>query len=377
MPEATGLKPSTITPLHHALLKWYRASARDLPWRATRDPYRILVSEVMCQQTQVDRVVPFYERFLDQFPDERALAIASDQTIHRAWKGLGYPSRVERLRESCRIVVQRGAWPDTAETLRELPGIGPYTAAAVACFAFGRAEPLVDTNVARVLCRRFGVRADREALWALATQLIAPRAATATHIAWNNALMELGARICTARTPECAACPWRVGCPARRSAERLAITANPLRPVAAKKIYGHPPPPRSTPRLEVVIAAIEHDGRYLIARRPPGKPLAGKWEFPGGKLESGESAREAIAREVHEELDLEVLSARQILTYFHQYPDQWIRFTCFRIRVFDASRARPQASTAIEWIAPNAIDPARFPAGSAPLIQRLRELRPR
>ena len=97
----------------------------------------------------------------------------------------------------------------------------------------------------------------------------------------------------------------------------MAITANPLRPVAAKIIYGHPPPPRSTPRLEVVIAAIEHDGRYLIARRPPGKPLAGKWEFPGGKLESGESAREAIAREVHEELDLVVLSARQILTYFH------------------------------------------------------------
>ena len=120
------------------------------------------------------------------------------------------------------------------------------------------------------------------------------------------------------------------------------------------------------------------NGRSACAtRRPPGKPLAGKWEFPGGKLESGESAREAIAREVHEELDLEVLSARLILTYFHQYPDQWIRFTCFRIRVFDASRAKPQASTAIEWIAPNAIDPARFPAGSAPLIQRLRELRPR
>ena len=353
-----------------ALLAWYARHGRDLPWRRTRDPYRILVSEVMCQQTQVERVVPFYERFLERFPDAQALAAADDEAIHRAWKGLGYPSRVDRLRACCQQVLAAGRWPDTVEGLRELPGIGPYTAAAVACFAFSRAVPLVDTNVARVLCRAQGLPAERDRLWAVAGGMVA----AASPIAWNNALMELGARICTARAPHCGACPWRAGCPARDDAARHAATSNPLRPSTLKKSYGDPPPARGTPRLRVVIAAIQHDGRYLVAKRPPGKPMAGLWEFPGGKREPGEDDRRAIAREVREELDLDVLSARLIVTYHHAYPDRTITFVCFRIRVFDPARAKPLASTAIRWLAPDAIDPADFPPGSLGLIQRLREL---
>nr|MBA3938209.1 A/G-specific adenine glycosylase [Planctomycetota bacterium] len=171
--ERADVSPTT-TP-QAELLAWYARVARALPWRTTRDPYRVLVSEVMLQQTQVDRVVPFYTRFLELFPDERALAAASLDAIHRAWKGLGYPSRVERLQAACAVVLERGGrWPDTVEGLRELPGLGPYTAAAVACFAFGRAVAVVDTNVARVYARRdgLGLPLDRAALWAhVATQV--------------------------------------------------------------------------------------------------------------------------------------------------------------------------------------------------------------
>jgi A/G-specific adenine glycosylase len=326
----------------------------------------------MCQQTQVDRVVPYYERFLAQFPDERALAAAGDEAIHRAWKGLGYPSRVERLRAACQAVLAAGRWPDTVEGLRELPGVGPYTAAAVACFAFRRPAAVVDTNVARVLSRRFALAQppDRAALAALAGRLVDRD----EPIAWNNAVMELGARICTARVPVCTACPWRDGCPAAEDTDRHLDTSNPLRVASARTVYGDPPPAPGTKRLRVVIAAIHHDGRYLVARRPPGKPMAGFWEFPGGKREPGEDDRRAIAREVLEELGAEVLSARQVLTYHHAYPDQTITFVVFRIRLFDPSLVQPLASTAIRWLAPAEIDPADFPPGSAPLIARLRAL---
>ena len=131
MPRRPAREAAAAAPrgdLGQALLAWYARERRDLPWRRTREPYRILVSEVMCQQTQVDRVVPFYERFLARFPDERALAAADDETIHRLWKGLGYPSRVERLRSACRTVVAAGRWPDTVEGLLDLPGVGPYHA---------------------------------------------------------------------------------------------------------------------------------------------------------------------------------------------------------------------------------------------------------
>ena len=131
-----------MRPEQRALLAWYAAARRDLPWRTTRDPYRILVSEVMLQQTQVARVVPFYERFVASFPDERALAQAGDEALHRLWKGLGYPSRAERLRATCAAVLERGGWPRDLPGLMELPGIGPYTARAVAAFAFAAPVPV-------------------------------------------------------------------------------------------------------------------------------------------------------------------------------------------------------------------------------------------
>lgn len=203
------------------LRAWYRVHARDLPWRRTRDPYAILVSELMLQQTQVLRVVPRWHEFLSRFPTLHHIAAADLTHVEEAWQGLGYYARARNLHRTARLVTRDGAdtaatLPSTAEELRALPGIGRYTAGAVASFAYGRRTPLVDTNVARVLQRVFLPRAKRKvaatenALWELAERSL-PATATAvwTH---NQALMEIGALVCTARVMHCGKCPVRRVC---------------------------------------------------------------------------------------------------------------------------------------------------------------------
>jgi A/G-specific adenine glycosylase len=355
---------------HAELLAWYRGVARDLPWRRTRDPYRILVSEVMCQQTQVDRVLPFYERFLTLFPDERSLVAASREAIHRAWKGLGYPSRVERLQAACAAVLARGAWPDTVDGLRELPGIGPYTAGAVACFAFGRAVPVVDTNVARVYARRDALPLPlaRDTVWTHA----ADHLDAADPVAYTNALMELGALVCTARVARCEACPWAGRCASRGAVATHAATSNPLKVASPKQAYGVAISDRSRPRRHVALALVHHEDRYLVARRHEGTHLGGFWEIPGGKREAGEDDRTTLARELREEVGLELLAARHLVDFSHDYGDRYLSFHCYRCKVFDATLARPLASSELRWVTPRELLALGFPPANAPLLERLR-----
>lgn len=359
-----------MRPEQRELLQWYAANRRALPWRETADPYRILVSEVMLQQTQVARVLPFYQRFLAAFPDERALAAGEDEAIHRAWKGLGYPSRVERLRAACRAALARGGWPRDPAGLAELPGLGPYTARAVAAFAFGHPAAVLDTNVARVLCRRDGLEplAGRAALQAAADDALAG----ADPVAWNNAMMELGALVCTARAPRCPACPWAGRCRAARDPGRLAATAAPLKAATTRTAYGDPPPPRGTRVVKVVLALIHDQGRYLVQRRPAGKTFAGMWELPGGKVEAGEAERAALARELREELGAEVLAARHLLTWHHRGEAGWLRLACYRVRLFAPQAVQPLASDGLSWCDPAAFVALDFPAGTAALVARLR-----
>ncbi|MEX0691740.1 MAG: A/G-specific adenine glycosylase [Gemmatimonadales bacterium] len=204
------------------LLAWYRTQARDLPWRRTRDPYRIVVSEFMLQQTQVSRVLDFYPRFLSRFPTIEALARARPKAVREAWDGLGYYRRAENLQRLARTVVNdhAGIVPDDPETLETLPGVGRYTAGAVASFAYERPAPAVDTNVARVLARVFRVRQPKGAqrdrrLWTLAEQLVPQRGKAAWD--FNQALMDLGSTICVARSPRCDACPVAAACLSVRS----------------------------------------------------------------------------------------------------------------------------------------------------------------
>lgn len=201
--------------LQQQLLRWFAARKRDLPWRHARSAYEILVSEVMLQQTQVDRVIPAYRAFLKQFPSLAALARARQATVIRAWAGLGYNGRARNLHQLAKRVARLhgGVLPRTPEALRALPGVGPYTAAAVACFAFGAPVALVDVNVRRVLGRYVrGVTGPRalpeKELWEIAGSLVPPRAS----IAWNSALMDFGALVCTARKPRCVTCPLQRTC---------------------------------------------------------------------------------------------------------------------------------------------------------------------
>ena len=261
-----------------AILAWYAAVRRDLPWRRTADPYRILVSEVMLQQTQVARVVPYYEAWLEQFPDERALADAPAADVLRRWSGLGYNRRALALQAACAAVVREG-WPRTVEGLLALPGVGPYTAAAVASFAFGVQAAAVDTNVRRVI-ERLDRRARRPPELARRAEALMGGRDGVRAADWNQAMMELGATVCTARAPACEACPAascrshgrpEIAPTARRGAgerERVRFedTDRYVRGrVVAALAAGEAVPEGFAPeRLERALAGLERDG--LVVR---------------------------------------------------------------------------------------------------------------
>lgn len=203
------MTPHSLARLHRSIVRWFRSHARPLPWRTTRNPYNVLVSEVMLQQTQVARVLQKYPAFLRRFPSFAALARASKPEVIRAWSGMGYNNRAVRLRELARIVRSRynGTLPGDPSELQTLPGIGKYTAHAVACFAYGQTVPLVDTNIARVLGRLF--RTTNGDAWHLAARILPKRNA----YDWNQGLMELGATVCTSARPDCTRCPVARLCP--------------------------------------------------------------------------------------------------------------------------------------------------------------------
>jgi A/G-specific adenine glycosylase len=255
-----------------AILAWYTAVRRDLPWRRTSDPYRILVSEVMLQQTQVVRVVPYYEAWLERFPSEQALAEAPAADVLRSGSGLGYNRRALALHAAATVVARDG-WPRTVAGLLALPGVGPYTAAAVASFAFGEQAAAVDTNVRRVI-ERLDRRRRRPPELARRAQAILPAGRAAD---WNQALMELGATVCTARAPACEACPAAscrsqgrpaIAATARRGAERVRFEATHRfvrGRVVAALVAGEALPGGIEPaRLERALAGLERDG--LVVR---------------------------------------------------------------------------------------------------------------
>jgi A/G-specific adenine glycosylase len=259
-----------IRDLHSKLLAWYARCSRDLPWRKTRSAYAIWVSEVMLQQTRVETVVPYYERFLDAFPSVQALADARESDVLRAWSGLGYYRRARMLHEAARQIERErsGRFPESAAELLTLRGIGRYTAGAIASIAYGEAVPLVDGNVARVLARLFFIDADVKRgpglarVWDLAGELVAPGDPSS----WNQALMELGATVCVPRAPLCPSCPVRAEC------EGYAAGLAPDLPRASAK---------KAPLLwRRVGFVVEGKGTVLLGRRPVDGLFGGMWEPP-------------------------------------------------------------------------------------------------
>jgi A/G-specific adenine glycosylase len=265
-----ALSRARIRSLQRVLLRWFALEKRDLPWRRTRDPYSIWISEAMLQQTRVETVIPYYRRFLARFPTVEALASASHAEVLGAWSGLGYYRRARSLQNAARAVVDRhtGRFPSTRDGLLELPGIGPYTAGAIASIAFDRPEALVDGNVVRVLSRLFALDLDpstskgREEFWSRARALVPPKGAGD----WNQALMELGALVCTPREPRCPACPLASVCEARLRGRVEELPRKKRRP--------------STLHVELVVLAVTDGERWLLEKRARAGRMAGMWQMP-------------------------------------------------------------------------------------------------
>ena len=243
------------------LIGWQRRHGRHgLPWQGTRDPYRIWLSEIMLQQTQVGTVVPYYMRFIKKYPTVEALAAASQDEVLQLWSGLGYYARGRNLRLAAQSVVSRGAFPETAAQIAELPGVGRSTAAAIAVFAFGERAAILDGNVKRVLARRFGLAADEE-MWRKAERLLPPKEVET----YTQALMDLGATVCT-RKPDCGACPVRAGCVARKTGRIAELPAPRLR--------------KALPLKKTRWFVYRDAGRVLLERRPSPGIWGGLWCFP-------------------------------------------------------------------------------------------------
>ena len=255
-----------------ALVPWFRAGARELPWRTAKTPYRVWLSEVMLQQTQVGAVVPYFERFVARFPTLEALAAAPADDVLSLWSGLGYYARARKLHEAAKLAAARGGLPRTSAELLALPGFGPYTSAAVASFAFGEDVALVDGNVARVLARLRATPGDVDAARAEAWRVAPLLVVLGAQPAINEALMELGATVCTRRAPACPLCPLAKVCAARRAGTADSLPAP--RPAKAKR------------RLFIACVVSERRGEVLLARRAEGGLFGGLWEPPGVELAS-------------------------------------------------------------------------------------------
>ncbi len=329
-----------------ALLAWYAGHRRRLPWRRTRDPYAIWISEVMLQQTRVETVVPYYRRWLRRFPTVGRLGRARSQQVLTAWEGLGYYRRALQLRRTAQIVVRDygGRLPRSVEELRKLPGIGPYSAAAVAAFAFGKDEVALDGNLRRVLARLIDLPIDPRTAQGQARLLRYAR----RHLprgeasAFNQALMDLGAQVCLPRRPRCEVCPLRPRCRAKIRGVQEA------RPVRTRKA--------PAPQRIATAGVIRQRGRVLIGRRPEGSLLGGLWEFPGGKCWRRETAGACLRRELREELGVDVEVGTPLGIFRHSYTHFSVTMHAFECRI---RRGRPRAAehTALRWVTP-----ARLPA---------------
>ena len=317
------------------LLPWYEANRRDLPWRRTTDPYRILVAEYLLQRTRIKNGTPYYERFLKRFPTLRDLAAAPLDDVLAVWEGLGFYGRARNLHAAARAIVDlhRGSVPQSYDAMASLPGIGPYTAGAVASIAFGIPVPAVDGNVTRVIARLFRIHENvttgtvRKRIAEIAARLV-PSAGPG---AFNQAMMELGATICTPIAPACGDCPLETLCLARTAGEERDL------PVSSR--------PRSPSLVSVVFGLVSADGRVLVVRRPRGGLLGGLWALPGGER-SGRSEKADLRGSIRSQAGIEVRVGSRWMrvnrTFSHRKWSGSI-YRCSPIR-------RPRTSESVRWI---------------------------
>jgi len=326
--------------LRRSLLAWFRRHKRDLPWRRSTDPYLVWISEIILQQTRVDQGLPYYERFLDAFPNVNSLARAPLGRILKIWEGLGYYARARNLHKAARMVAQTGRFPATAAEWAELSGVGRYTANAIASIAFAECVPVVDGNVQRVLARVFNIAgcvddaATHERLWCLAGHLVPAKAPGE----FNQAIMELGARICVPRKPLCLDCPLRAHCQALAAGIQQAL------PVRAPK--------KQIPHVHSTAAIIQNRGRLLIARRPASGMLGGLWEFPSF------DACKNLGQAVKTSLGLDVTLGEWLGDVIHTYSHRKVTLRVYRCSL-NSGRISTGRYAEVKWVWPGHL--SRYP----------------
>ncbi len=342
-----------------ALLAWYDQTGTELPWRGVHDPYRVWLSEIMLQQTQIETVKPYYERFLSAFPTVEALAAAPLDDVLKLWEGLGYYSRARNLHRAAEQIAAQG-FPPTVDGLLMLPGVGRYSAGAIASIAFGVRAPVLDGNVIRVFARLLDLpddvtqEATKADLWRVAEQWLPPERVGD----YNQALMDLGRLVCKPRLPLCGQCPIRDFCAAYANGTQAE------RPVKAAKA--------ETPHFDVTAGIIWNGrGEVLIAQRPLDGLLGGLWEFPGGKQEPGETLPECLKRELREELAIEVEVGELFTKVRHGFTHFKITLHAFTCQ-YVSGEPQPLGVRAWAWVTPEQFDGYSFGKADRQVIAALR-----
>ena len=345
--DAAGtLRPAELAAFRRRLLAWFDEHARDLPWRRTRDPYRVWVSEVMLQQTQVATVVEYFNRFVAELPSIAALAAAPEERVLRLWEGLGYYRRARQLHAAAQRIAREhgGQFPRDADAARRLPGVGRYTAGAVLSIAYDLPLPIVEANTARLLSRLIGLRdeparaASQRRLWQAAEQLVSPREPGKL----NQALMELGSLVCVPREPRCPACPVARWCAARRAGLEQSI-----------------PVTRSRPKTEAVREAavvVSRRGEVLLWRRGPGGRWAGLWDFPRFEIAATDEAplRDELAAKVAALIGVQCQPLAPFASLTHGVTRFRITLAGWRAHWL-AGRARAADGGEVRWVRPAAL----------------------
>lgn len=350
-----------VKSLRQALFTWYAESGRDLPWRQTRDPYAIWISEIMLQQTQVKTVIPYYQRWMAEFPTIADLAAADQQQVLKVWQGLGYYARARNLHQAAQEIMRshQGQFPKTIEAVMALPGIGQTTAGGILSAAYNQPVPILDGNVKRVLARLLALEIPPnkalKALWQVSADLLDaenPRD-------FNQALMDLGATICTPKNPACLLCPWRTHCLAFKLNMQTELPASESRAPLPRKAIG-------------VAVIWNEQGQILIDRRPQNGLLGGLWEFPGGKIEPGETIEACIQREIKEELGIEIEVGDHLITIDHTYSHFHVTLNVHHCRHV-SGEPQPIECDEVRWVTIDELAEYPFPKANVQIIDALKQ----
>jgi len=331
--------------IHDLLTIWYQHNARSLPWRGINDPYLVWISEVMLQQTQVDTVIPYFNKWTQVFPDIYHLFQATEEEVLKLWEGLGYYSRARNIKKTAGILVEKygGKLPHNPKELVKLPGIGEYIAAAIASIAFGYNLPALEANGIRVIARisdfhhEVNLAKSKNELKGILGEIV--NFGNAGEL--NQAIMDLGSSVCVSNNPKCEACPIKDHCKAYRK------NTQELLPIKKKK--------KPVPHVIVVAAVIRDGSKVLITKRMPDKLLGGLWEYPGGKVEKGETHQQALSRELIEEIGIQTAVGKNIGVYDHAYTHFSVTVYTYSATITSGTLSKIEVAD-IKWVDIRSLD---------------------